>query len=175
MDDNSVVVFLKNNKNSWQTQKSLKALLADCIPEEKALRRVMEYIYEVGIVKEWDNATDKNRLAYKYKRVLCDSYAIEESIADRCIGIWMKVLGEPESAISNASETLCDGIRNSVKEWFNDECIEDEYGIKLDSAKKALLRGIAFAEKARDYGSISKQEGAKRLIRIIEEEIQVND
>lgn len=77
MDDNSIILFMKNNKSSWKTQKSLRGLLADCIPEEKAIRRVMEYIYEAGIIDEWEiteNSIDKNRLELKYKKILCDSW-----------------------------------------------------------------------------------------------------
>lgn len=109
-DQKKIVEFLLKYASVWKDSKSLKALLADCIPDKKVLRNIIINAYEEGIYDELKSSKDFKLVIYKYKRILCDDYGIGEKYANWAIETWLFIYGLDnktfaEHAISDVIES----------------------------------------------------------------------
>ncbi len=94
MDDELRVVvrYLNQYRETWDDSKRLRALLCDCIPENKALRNTLITLYDEGIIESFSKCDDIRKQKYRYMKILTNSYAISENVAVIAIEAWYRVL-----------------------------------------------------------------------------------
>ena len=92
-DQKKIVEYLLKYTSAWKDSKGLKAILADCVPDKKVLRNIMINAYEAGIYEELKTAKDFKIVIYKYKKILCEDYGIDEKYANWAIETWLIVCG----------------------------------------------------------------------------------
>lgn len=71
--------------------KKVKGLLADCV-ENKALRYVLIWLYDEGVVENLLNADDVNIVKHRYLKILKEQYAFNERYAEVGLNIWCDIL-----------------------------------------------------------------------------------
>lgn len=148
-----IVDFIKNHRDLIIDSRSLRALLADGIPNNKSLRHILQVAYDEGITKRISSETNMRRLVYQYKKILMEDYAINENLADLSIEIWLGVFNFDENQIYEWVETkkyLDDVQRESIKsnylkqaEYYEDILDLEEYLQHSENDERARYEYIS--------------------------------
>ncbi len=96
-DNTAISAFLIEHKDAFGDSRLLRALLADFMPENKALQRVLLIIHDEGISEMAE--ADTNIITNKLLSILIDDYAISEEQANNAIDIWLRVFGKEKAFV----------------------------------------------------------------------------
>lgn len=86
-----IVDYLKKYNDRLINSQRLKALLSDCIPEDKLIIHVMQIAYEEKICEELKSEKDINIIKGKYIKILCNNYGISAWNAEWAVDTWARV------------------------------------------------------------------------------------
>ena len=149
-DQRIIINYLLRNRDSWRTSKGLKAILADSIPDKKALRNTLIIAYEEGIFDAFKNVDDLNRTIYKYKKILIDDYAINEKVAEWAVETWLLIVRKENEDYTEFDEPL----------YIDEKCLNHMISKIMVLAPKNEMR------------TMSKLECVSITKRIIESEME---
>ena len=82
-----VVEYLVKYKESWPDYRGLKAILSDCIPQNKAYKNVMLVAYEEGAFSEFSEHVNDKIVTYRIKKKIINNHAISEEAANSRMGM----------------------------------------------------------------------------------------
>lgn len=118
MTNEDIANFIVKHRDSIDDSKRLHGLLADFMPDNKALQRVLLIMHEEGIVTHYADE-DLNAVINKYSRLLIDEYAINKEQAYAAIEIWTRILGIFEEGIfENTTDAMVQEPDNTGRYYY---------------------------------------------------------
>ncbi len=157
MDDlqKTVVAFIRQYMpDATSDAKKLKAYLCDCMPDERAKRKVMIDAYIEGIHDIIRNATDSKMATHKCFKILVDDCGFDEKPAAWAVETWACIYGHTDWKVAYEDSPPVDD--KAV------ESIEYRYPMTLDTAKQ-LISNLKASKAAKAQNSKSGSSSSNSI------------
>lgn len=173
----TIIEFVAQHPDSISNQRRFDSIIADCIPENKALRNALSIAYEEGVINILRVGTDSQQTMYRCRKLLENNGGLRPELAISAVLVMAYICGKQEwfqdEPQTQNTELTSINQKSKIKRFKSGqlEYVEVEDGIiltKVDFSYNGLRpskTAIAIPEKINEISVVGVMPNAFNQVR----------